>query len=88
MISSALIGDQPSRPNRNARRYSTVCTSGSTLSGSSTSDSKPSLTLQPLTMRITPPVAIMLASSRNGCTTRARLSCCRMQSASTTQNNG
>ena len=87
-MSSAFGGDHPSRPNRKARRYSIVCSSGRSLLDRSTSSSRPSRTRQPFTTRTTPPDATVSGCSRNGWMTRERLSRWRMQSASTTQNNG
>ena len=88
MTSRELDGDQPMRPNRNARRYSTFWNRGRNFRGSSTLSRKPFLTVQPLSTLTTPPVATVLESSRNGRTTRPRLVECRMQSASIEQNSG
>ena len=56
-INSAFIADIATRPLRNARRYSTTWKRASQSDGSRTSVTRPASTVQPLTIRMTPPTA-------------------------------
>ena len=76
------------RPKRKARRYSTIWMRASQLRGIPTSSMKPSDTRQPLAIRTVPPHAMVAGSSRNGRTTRWRLSRWSTESASTAQKSG
>src|SRR5436189_208145 len=65
---------QPSRPNRNARRYSTTWMPGRKRRGTRASATRPSLTVQLLATRTVPPTAAILRPSRNGRVSRSRAS--------------
>ena len=81
--------DQPVRPIRNARRYSTTWMRTSHCRGIRTSTTRPPMTLQPFAMRITPPqAATRSGSSPNGFATDSRASGSSRESASTMQISG
>ena len=65
---------QPSRPNRNARTYSTDCTPASQVPGVRTLVTRPSRTSLPLATRMVPPAATQSSVSRKGRTIRSRAS--------------
>jgi len=88
MISMPFIDDQPSRPKRKARRYSTTWNRAQMFFGSPTLVRKPPLTVQPLATRTVPPAATTVGSRRKGSVTLARLSRCRIESASTPHTSG
>ena len=89
MMSSPPSRDQPVRPSRNARRYSTTWMRGSQRRGMRTSTMRPATTVQPLATRTTPPVATMRSgSSANGFATDSSACGSRIESASTMQTSG
>src|ERR1043166_178593 len=79
---------QPSRPNRNARRYSTTWTPGSRLRGTRASVTWPCLTTHPFATRTVPPTAAMRRPSRKGRVSRSRASGSISVSASTAITSG
>ena len=86
---SAPNRDQPVRPSRNARRYSTTWIRASHGLGIWTLTMRPETTRLPLTGRIAPPAAtIRVGSSANGWVTRSSASGSRIESASTIATSG
>jgi len=89
MMASAPSRDQPERPIRNARRYSTTWMRGNHVRGIRTSTMRPPETVQPLAARTTPPVATTRSgSSANGLLTVIRASGSSTESASTMHTSG
>ena len=80
--------ESPMRPNRKERRYSTTCRRASQLLGREMPRMPMGVTLQPLTGRITPPVATTSGRSRKGRVARSRASCSMRQSPSTQHTRG
>ena len=86
---SMFICAQASRPIRNARRYSTTCTTSMPFLGSSTCCSRPPLTPEAFNTRTMPPAPITcFGSLSTGTMMRNRASGSNTESASTTHMYG